>query len=148
MRRFFLKERPAADTGRIGERSVVVSGERIGIRMEDSFWRSLEAIVRMERTTIEHFLGTVMREHDGLEPSSSLRVAVLRYFQHLAANNIAVRGDMDRMIESATTGEGRRAHGFTANPKSIFRLWRKIKWRRYLPGAAKFCCGSAGKVRR
>ena len=39
------------------KRSVIVRKRRTSISLEDSFWQSLHAIVRMENTTVSEFVG-------------------------------------------------------------------------------------------
>lgn len=67
------------------KRSVVVSKKRTSVSLEDSFWFSLQAIVRMENTTIENYIEKIERQRDTPNLSSNLRIAVLEYFQQLAA---------------------------------------------------------------
>jgi predicted DNA-binding ribbon-helix-helix protein len=81
------------------KRSVIVYKRRTSISMEDSFWLSLQAIVRMEDITIGDFVERISEQRSTLNLSSSLRVAVLEYFQRLAANSIAIRGDMEAPLQ-------------------------------------------------
>jgi predicted DNA-binding ribbon-helix-helix protein len=81
------------------KRSVIVYKRRTSISMEDSFWLSLQAIVRMEGITIGDFVEKISQQRSTLNLSSSLRVAVLEYFQRLAANSIAIRGDMEAPLQ-------------------------------------------------
>jgi predicted DNA-binding ribbon-helix-helix protein len=73
------------------KRSVVVSKKRTSVSLEDSFWFSLQAIVRMENTTIEHYIERIEQQRETPNLSSNLRIAVLEYFQQLAASNISPR---------------------------------------------------------
>lgn len=66
------------------KRSVVVQKRRTSISLEDSFWHSLHAIARMENTTIGEFVATIAQRRVTPNLSSSLRVAVLEYYQQLA----------------------------------------------------------------
>jgi predicted DNA-binding ribbon-helix-helix protein len=66
------------------KRSVIVCNKCTSISLEDSFWHSLHVVVRMENTTIRDFVEKIARRGSS-NLSSSLRVAVLEYFQHLAA---------------------------------------------------------------
>ena len=66
------------------KRSVIILNKRTSVCLEDSFWHSLHAIVRIEDTTIEQFIEKVKREHMSDNLSSSIRVAVLEYFQGVA----------------------------------------------------------------
>lgn len=70
------------------KRSVVVSKKRTSVSLEDSFWASLQAIVRMENTTIEHYIEKIERKRETPNLSSNLRIAVLEYFQQIAARSM------------------------------------------------------------
>jgi predicted DNA-binding ribbon-helix-helix protein len=74
------------------KRSVIVKKRRTSISLEDSFWNSLHAIVRMEKVTIGDFIEKVARQRSSPNLSSSLRVAVLEYYRHLAIDNAVVGG--------------------------------------------------------
>ena len=75
------------------KRSVILHKRRTSISLEDSFWNSLHAIVRMENITISDFVEKISRQRRTPNLSSSLRVAVLEYYQHLAASGINDRRD-------------------------------------------------------
>jgi predicted DNA-binding ribbon-helix-helix protein len=77
------------------KRSVVVSKKRTSVSLEDSFWVSLQAIVRMERTTIELYIERIERKRDTPNLSSSLRIAVLEYYQQVAARSLSARTGPD-----------------------------------------------------
>jgi predicted DNA-binding ribbon-helix-helix protein len=72
------------------KRSVIVKKRRTSISLEDSFWSSLHAIVRMENITIGDFIERISRSRQTSNLSSSLRVAVLEYYQRLAINNAVI----------------------------------------------------------
>jgi predicted DNA-binding ribbon-helix-helix protein len=69
---------------------VIVKKRRTSISLEDSFWNSLHAIVQMEKVTIGDFIDKVARQRATPNLSSSLRVAVLEYYRHLAIDNAVV----------------------------------------------------------
>ena len=71
------------------KRSVIIMNKRTSVCLEDSFWHSLHAIVRIEDTTIEQFIEKVKRERDPHNLSSSVRVAVLEYFQRIVIRDMA-----------------------------------------------------------
>jgi predicted DNA-binding ribbon-helix-helix protein len=81
------------------KRSVIVRKRRTSISLEDSFWNSLHAIVRMENITIGDFIERISRLRPTPNLSSSLRVAVLEYYKHLAMSNIVVGADPARQGE-------------------------------------------------
>jgi predicted DNA-binding ribbon-helix-helix protein len=74
------------------KRSVIVKRRRTSISLEDSFWNSLHAIVRMEKVTLGDFIEQVARQRSSPNLSSSLRVAVLEYYRQLAIDNAVVGG--------------------------------------------------------
>ncbi len=74
------------------KRSVIVKKRRTSISLEDSFWTSLHAIVRMENITIGDFIDRISRQRNTANLSSSLRVAVLEYYQRQAISNALVGG--------------------------------------------------------
>lgn len=79
------------------KRSVIIMNKRTSVCLEDSFWLSLHAIVQMERTTIEAFIEGVKQEHDPRNLSSSLRVAILEYFQRIAVKDNGTRDQMTQI---------------------------------------------------
>jgi predicted DNA-binding ribbon-helix-helix protein len=82
------------------KRSVVVSKKRTSVSLEDSFWASLQAIVRMENTTIEHYIEKIERKRETPNLSSNLRIAVLEYFQQIAARSMTA-GTADQSAKPA-----------------------------------------------
>ena len=82
------------------KRSVIIMNKPTSVCLEDSFWLSLHAIVQMERTTIEAYIEGVKQEHDPRNLSSSLRVAILEYFQRIAVKDTGTR---DRMTQIHTS---------------------------------------------
>lgn len=70
------------------KRSVIVSKKRTSVSLEDTFWFSLQAIVEMENTTIEKFIERVQGHRQTPNLSSNLRIAILEYFQRLAAASL------------------------------------------------------------
>ena len=80
------------------KRSVIIMNKRTSVCLEDTFWHSLHAIVRIEDTTIEHFIEKVKREHDPHNLSSSIRVAVLEYFQRVAVRDMPASAQMDAVL--------------------------------------------------
>lgn len=113
------------------KRSVIVKKRRTSISLEDSFWSSLHAIVRMENITIGDFIERISRQRITSNLSSSLRVAVLEYYQRLAINSAVIgataspptqpadelsrKGEPSRSLEPLTgswNGFERRRHPF------------------------------------
>ncbi|WP_295844153.1 ribbon-helix-helix domain-containing protein [Tardiphaga sp.] len=109
------------------KRSVVVSKKRTSVSLEDSFWVSLQAIVRMENTTIEHYIEKIERKRETPNLSSNLRIAVLEYFQQIAARSI---------VSSASDATGgvspyQDHHGESA--EKVVAYWNKLDAKEPLP---------------
>ena len=85
------------------KRSVVVSKKRTSVSLEDSFWVSLQAIVRMEHTTIEHYIEKIERKRETPNLSSNLRIAVLEYYQQIAARSLSARTGPDPIANGSAT---------------------------------------------
>jgi predicted DNA-binding ribbon-helix-helix protein len=77
------------------KRSVIVRNRRTSISLEDSFWDSLNAIVRMENITIGNFIEKIKTQRQSINLSSSLRVAVLEYYQRLASHGSEAHNGAD-----------------------------------------------------
>ncbi len=89
------------------KRSVVVSKKRTSVSLEDSFWASLQAIVKMENTTIENYIEKIERKRETPNLSSNLRIAVLEYYQQLAARSM-VAGMPESSSPSMVPKQGER----------------------------------------
>ncbi len=89
------------------KRSVVVSKRRTSVSLEDSFWVSLQAIARMEHTTIEHFIERIESTRATPNLSSNLRIAVLEYFQKIAARSLPGYIDPDAAAADGVTDPDR-----------------------------------------
>ena len=104
------------------KRSVVVSKKRTSVSLEDSFWASLQAIVKMENTTIEHYIEKIERRRDTPNLSSNLRIAVLEYYQQLAARSM-VAGMPEGAAPSVVPKQGER-QGQLA--EKVAAYWNRI----------------------
>jgi predicted DNA-binding ribbon-helix-helix protein len=106
------------------KRSVVVSKKRTSVSLEDSFWFSLQAIVRMENTTIEHYIEKIERQRNTPNLSSNLRIAVLEYFQNIAAHSIVPASGRDA---GTSRDDARRPdrHGELADKVAAY--WDKLR---------------------
>jgi predicted DNA-binding ribbon-helix-helix protein len=85
------------------KRSVIVRNRRTSISLEDSFWDSLNAIVRMEKITIGNFIEKVRAQRQSINLSSSLRVAVLEYYQHMASHRTEAHSNADATTQPETS---------------------------------------------
>lgn len=103
------------------KRSVVVSKKRTSVSLEDSFWVSLQAIVRMENTTIEHYIEKIERKRETPNLSSNLRIAVLEYFQQIAARSLTA-GTADQPAADNNAGLRDNHHQLA---EKIAARWRR-----------------------
>lgn len=133
------------------KRSVLVFKKRTSICLEDSFWHSLLAIVRIENTTVGDFVEKVAVERNSLNLSSSLRVAILQYFQQLAVSSISVRRDMEPAIMGCRVDA---IPDDTNQDEALERLtsfWKRVRRRRTSTGALgskSTAAGIAGELQR
>ena len=66
----------------IAKRSIVVSGHKTSVSLEDPFWQDLKAIAAERRTTLSDLVSTIGTNRQLGNLSSALRLFVLEY--HLA----------------------------------------------------------------
>jgi predicted DNA-binding ribbon-helix-helix protein len=66
----------------IVKRSIVLSGHKTSVSLEDAFWHSLMAIAKTRRKKLSDLIASIdeTREHDNL--SSALRLFVLKHCQN------------------------------------------------------------------
>ncbi len=109
------------------KRSVVVSKKRTSVSLEDSFWFSLQAIVRIENTTIESYIEKIEKQRDTPNLSSNIRIAVLEYYQQIAARSIAVRGGVESsLVPSMSDHVGRSDHHGQLGEK-VAAYWSRLR---------------------
>jgi predicted DNA-binding ribbon-helix-helix protein len=104
------------------KRSVVVSKRRTSVSLEDSFWISLQAIVKMENTTIEHYIEMIERRRDTPNLSSNLRIAVLEYYKQQAARSL-IGGTPNGSLANVSPKQGER-QGLLA--KKVAAYWSRL----------------------
>ena len=65
----------------IVKRSIILSGHKTSVSLEDAFWEGLKDIAKNRRTTLSDLIGSIDldREHGNL--SSALRLFVLNHYQ-------------------------------------------------------------------
>ena len=63
------------------KRSVTIEGHKVGIRIEDLFWISLEEIAKAQATSTSKLVALIDAGRDGANLSSAIRVFVI---DHLA----------------------------------------------------------------
>ena len=63
------------------KRSIVLSGHKTSVSLEDAFWRGLKDIATTRRMTLSDLVGSIdtKREHGNL--SSAVRLFVLNHYQ-------------------------------------------------------------------
>jgi predicted DNA-binding ribbon-helix-helix protein len=66
----------------IVKRSIVVTGHKTSVSLEDTFWEALKEIARKRRTTVSGLVSSinVRREHGNL--SSSIRLFVFDHYRY------------------------------------------------------------------
>jgi len=96
------------------KRSIIIKKRRTSVSLEDIFWRGLNTIVRTRNITIGDFVEEVSRQHDTLNLSSALRVAVLEYYQRLAVNSAVIGGVGTGRTRVEDTASGRDGCGTSA----------------------------------
>jgi predicted DNA-binding ribbon-helix-helix protein len=72
----------------IVKRSIVLSGHKTSVSLEDAFWDGLKDIAKHQRKTLSDLVGSIdtTREHGNL--SSALRLFVLSHYQVRAASHL------------------------------------------------------------
>lgn len=65
----------------VKKRSVVVSGRRTSVSLEDRFWDSLRTIAEAEGKTIGVFVSEINARGEAVNLSSAIRIAILEYVQ-------------------------------------------------------------------
>ena len=69
---------PAATT-RVVKRSIVISGHRTSVSLEDAFWRALKEIAAEIGMSVAGLVAKIDAGRDGANLSSAIRVFVLDY---------------------------------------------------------------------
>jgi predicted DNA-binding ribbon-helix-helix protein len=69
----------------IVKRSIVLSGHKTSVSLEDAFWRGLKDIATTRWTTLSDLVGSVDAGRQRGNLSSALRLFVLNHYQARAA---------------------------------------------------------------
>jgi predicted DNA-binding ribbon-helix-helix protein len=69
----------------IVKRSIVLSGHKMSVSLEDAFWRGLKDIAATGRTTLSDLIGSIDADRQRGNLSSALRLFVLNHYQARAA---------------------------------------------------------------
>lgn len=109
------------------KRSVVVSKKRTSVSLEDSFWFSLQAIVRIENTTIENYIEKIAKQRDTPNLSSNIRIAVLEYYQQIAARSIAARGGVESPLVPSMNENGGHSDHHGQLGEKVAAYWSRLR---------------------
>ncbi len=65
----------------VQKRSIVISGHKTSVSLEDAFWNALKEAARANQTSVSVVIGRIdkAREHHNL--SSALRLFILQYYR-------------------------------------------------------------------
>lgn len=77
-------EAPIPD--RIRKRSVIVSGHRTSVSLEETFWEALAELANKRDVSINHLVTEIDRENQN-NLSSAIRVYILRTFRERASRD-------------------------------------------------------------
>jgi predicted DNA-binding ribbon-helix-helix protein len=67
----------------VAKRSIVLSGHKTSVSLEDAFWRGLKDIATTRRTTLSGLIGSI--DAGRQQGSSALRLYVLNHYRARAA---------------------------------------------------------------
>ena len=67
------------------KRSIVISGHKTSVSLEDAFWNGLKEIARGRNVTVSDLIAAIDRERQLNNLSSALRVFVLAHYRDQAA---------------------------------------------------------------
>ena len=72
------------------KRSIVLTGHKTSVSLEDAFWEGLKDIAKARRVTLSDLVSGIdsVREHGNL--SSAIRLFVLNHYQKRAASGMVV----------------------------------------------------------
>ena len=70
----------------VAKRSVVISGHRTSVSLEEPFWEALKEIAAGRKQPIAELIAAIDKERAGNNLSSAIRVTVLQHYRGRAAN--------------------------------------------------------------
>ena len=88
----------------IVKRSIVLSGHKTSVSLEDAFWRGLKDIATTRRTTLSDLIGSIDAERQQGNLSSALRLFVLNTTKR-ALRDHAMRHSVQYPPQAADRGE-------------------------------------------
>jgi predicted DNA-binding ribbon-helix-helix protein len=68
----------------VAKRSVVISGHKTSVSLEDSFWNEVQAIARSRHMTVSNLLHHIDHGRQNANLSSAIRVYVLQHLREQA----------------------------------------------------------------
>ena len=72
------------------KRSIVISGHKTSVSVEDIFWNSLKEVATDERMNLSQLVGSIDAQRaEGSNLSSAIRVFILRHFKEQAQALVA-----------------------------------------------------------
>ncbi len=74
----------------IMKRSVVISGHKTSISIEDDFWNALREIAKERKQSVPHLLTSIDASRSHANFSSAIRMFVLNYYQNRVKNRQAL----------------------------------------------------------
>ena len=69
----------------IVKRSIILSGHKTSVSLEDAFWEGLKDIAKNRRTTLSDLIGSIDLDREHANLSSAIRLFVLNHYQARAA---------------------------------------------------------------
>jgi len=87
----------------IVKRSVIVSGHKTSISLEDPFWKSLKGIARLKKLTVTALLTAIDSERHQGNLSSAIRLFVLKHY----SDQLEIRERLDAALGLANVSAQR-----------------------------------------
>jgi predicted DNA-binding ribbon-helix-helix protein len=63
------------------KRSIILSGHKTSVSLEDAFWEGLKDIAKAKRKTLAELVGGIDTEREHSNLSSAIRLFVLNHYQ-------------------------------------------------------------------
>jgi predicted DNA-binding ribbon-helix-helix protein len=67
------------------KRSIILSGHKTSVSLEDAFWKGLKDIAKARRVTLSDLVGGIDTDREQANLSSAIRLFVLNHYQARAA---------------------------------------------------------------
>ena len=72
----------------VAKRSVVISGHKTSVSLEDSFWNEVQAIAKSRHMTVSNLLHHIDHGRQNANLSSAIRLFVLDYYREQANSDL------------------------------------------------------------